>query len=317
MSNPSFEFDVAISFLAADEGLAVQLAEQLRDRYKVFVYSERQKELAGKDGLEQFSRIFGGESRVVAVLYRDGWGKTKWTRVEETVIKERALDTGWDFLLVVALDNSGAPVWLPKTKIWLGYERFGLQAAAGVIDARIHENGGLAVKETARQRAERFAGETRRNRERASWLTSDEGLRAAMKEIVSLFTQLEAEVKAIAELADAPPIEYKQHTRGHLCVVRTPRVSIIVKWAQRFSNSLNDSGLHIEEFDGVVFLESERGASQRPLTRRTETSFQFGRDEAGVSGWQEGGPGSRFYTSTQLVDHYLNRLLDRISAIQG
>ena len=57
MNNSEFEYDVAFSFLADDEPLVVQIADQLRERYQVFLYSERQKELAGKDGVEQFSEI--------------------------------------------------------------------------------------------------------------------------------------------------------------------------------------------------------------------------------------------------------------------
>ena len=51
-----YKYDVAISFLAQDEPLAVQLADALRDRMTVFVYSEQQKELVGKDGLEEGQR---------------------------------------------------------------------------------------------------------------------------------------------------------------------------------------------------------------------------------------------------------------------
>jgi hypothetical protein len=36
---------------------------------------------------DQFSKVFGEESRVVAILYREQWGQTKWTRIEETAIK--------------------------------------------------------------------------------------------------------------------------------------------------------------------------------------------------------------------------------------
>ena len=61
MADPSagFKYDVAFSFLTRDEGLALQLNDLLQDRIKTFVYSERQKELAGTDGEVQKRKIFG------------------------------------------------------------------------------------------------------------------------------------------------------------------------------------------------------------------------------------------------------------------
>ena len=141
MNEIEFKYDVAFSFLSEDEKIAETIANELRDRMEIFIYSERQKELAGKDGLESFSRVFQEESRVCAVLYRPNWGNTKWTRVEETAIKNRAFEKGWEFLVFIALESSQIPVWLPNTKIWIGFERFGIQGVTSVIDARFQEAG--------------------------------------------------------------------------------------------------------------------------------------------------------------------------------
>ena len=46
-ASPSeFLYDVAFSFLAPDEAIAVQLNEELRDRMRTFLYSEQQKAIA-------------------------------------------------------------------------------------------------------------------------------------------------------------------------------------------------------------------------------------------------------------------------------
>jgi hypothetical protein len=50
MSELHERYDVAISFLAQDEPLALQLRQQLSSNVTVFIYSEHQKELVGKDG---------------------------------------------------------------------------------------------------------------------------------------------------------------------------------------------------------------------------------------------------------------------------
>src|SRR5438270_2107609 len=101
------KYDAAVSFLQQDEELARDLVDRVRDRISVFIYSEQQKELAGSDsdGVDTFTRVFAVESRVVVVLYREGWGQTRWTRVEETAIKTRWFNEGFSFLLVIALDQ--------------------------------------------------------------------------------------------------------------------------------------------------------------------------------------------------------------------
>ncbi|MER9236229.1 hypothetical protein NKI56_29970 [Mesorhizobium sp. M0622] len=42
---------------------------------KTFIYSERQKELAGTDGQTTFSEVYGKKARIVVILYRTEWGK--------------------------------------------------------------------------------------------------------------------------------------------------------------------------------------------------------------------------------------------------
>ena len=54
-----FEYEVAFSFNAMDEGIAAQLNDLLSPRLKTFIYSERQREIAGTDGQESFSNVYG------------------------------------------------------------------------------------------------------------------------------------------------------------------------------------------------------------------------------------------------------------------
>lgn len=148
-----FKYDVAFSFLAEDENIVERIADELRDRIEPFIYSERQKDLVGKDGVETFSKVFKEDARICGVLYRPNWGKTKWTRAEETAIKDRVFEKGWECLVVISIDSSQIPPWLPKSKIWLGFERFGVQDAASVIDARFQEAGGSTYELTPSEKA--------------------------------------------------------------------------------------------------------------------------------------------------------------------
>ena len=94
MGESETKYDVAISFLHKDETLASAINARLSEQFNVFVYSKRQEELVGTNGLESFREAFLAESRLVVVLYREGWAKTPFTRVEEQAIKDRFLDDG-------------------------------------------------------------------------------------------------------------------------------------------------------------------------------------------------------------------------------
>lgn len=136
-------YDVAISFLAAeDEHLALRLADLLQDRFDVFVYSLKQRDLVGRDGFVEFSKVFAEQSRVVVVLHRAGWGDAGWTNVEQEAIQCRRFDTNWDFAVFVPVDGTPLPKWFPKARIWGGLQRLGPEGLAGVIEARISDAGG-------------------------------------------------------------------------------------------------------------------------------------------------------------------------------
>ncbi|MCX6911329.1 MAG: hypothetical protein NTY01_25250 [Verrucomicrobia bacterium] len=69
MNTKNYKYDVAFSFLQEDEALAQQLSDLLKGRVTTFIYTERQKELAGTDGEQTFNRVFGQEARIVVILH--------------------------------------------------------------------------------------------------------------------------------------------------------------------------------------------------------------------------------------------------------
>jgi hypothetical protein len=200
-------YDVAFSFLSQDEPLASALYDELAKDLKVFVYSNKQKELAGADGVEVFRQTFYSQSRMQVVLYRNGWGKTDWTAIEERAISERGLRHGWDSILFVNLDGSKTPGWLPETRLWLNFERFG-HLLAGAIKFRALELGSKLVPETALDRAKRLesVATTRRNRETKLTYLSVE---AATAEWNSFCIELNQQLAAIQTTYRSAQIAYE------------------------------------------------------------------------------------------------------------
>ncbi len=124
--NDAPKWHVAISFLFADEPVARDLTERLTG-FKVFFFPKAQEELAGTDGLETLRTTFREDSLLNVVLYRMGWGETRWTRVEETGIKEAGIsDRGWDTLMFVSLDTKSViQKWFTETKIRFNFYESG------------------------------------------------------------------------------------------------------------------------------------------------------------------------------------------------
>jgi hypothetical protein len=193
IDNP--QYDVAISFLSKDEAIASAIYQKLAEGLQVFFFPRNQENLAGTDGLESMRKPFFDDSRVKVVLYREPWGRTAWTRVEETAIKEACLAHGWGRLLFIVLDRTNPlPVWLPQNHVRFNYEDFGLEQAVGAIKARVQENGGQYLPLTAIRRAQLFEAEEQ-FREDKSRMDSEGGRKRILNNVVELFRLVEKRLR--------------------------------------------------------------------------------------------------------------------------
>jgi hypothetical protein len=148
-------YDVAISFVFRDQSTAQALHDELvASGLEVFFFPRRQEELAGTNGMESMRAPFLG-ARVNVVLFREPWGQTPWTRVEDTAISERCFKGGWSSLMFVQLDKtSPLPAWLPPMHVRFSFEDFGLTQLVGAIKLRVQEQGGVIKRVDAKGKAE-------------------------------------------------------------------------------------------------------------------------------------------------------------------
>lgn len=275
MNSKKYKYDVAFSFLAQDEERAFLINELIKDRTNNFIYSDRQKELAGKDGMESFSKVFEKEACIVVIILRKEWGNTKWTRLEQTAIKNRGLEKGFDFVFpIIIADRNNSPEWLPKPKIWYDLDRFGVKGAAAAIEERLKEIGVELKEETSAELGMRKHRMIEAEKKRMKFLNSGEGVRSADNEVIKLFN----EIKKVAK-----EIEKKENTRIPVKIesvfVRLDydNYIMILNWISRCVNSLNDARLKVrvlkKEFMEEVQLE--------------EVNFLFDQNLAGTLGWKE------------------------------
>jgi len=314
MENPEYKYDVAFSFLAEDEGLATELNDLIQDRFQTFLYAKSQEIVAGTDGEETFNAVFGKEARSVVVLYREGWGESPWTRIEETAIRNRAFEQGYDFVKFIPLDDiPSVPKWLPRTQIWIGLKRCGTRGAASVIEARIEELGGEPSEETVTNMATRLDRSLKFQEKRENFLHSVEGVNTANKEFEALYEELEKLIKAIKTSVSSFSIQLRR-TRCQIVVLSLGR-GLSIDWQCHYANSLRNAQLDVTlwrghpPFVGQAFLE-------KPKKLRTER-FIFDLLPSEQCCWMSSGQEARPYTTEDLASFALKSCMNQDERRRG
>ena len=311
IDNP--KYDVAISFLSKDSHKAVALNEKLSEGLAVFFFPRRQEELAGTEGLESMREPFYDNSRVDVVLYSDGWGKTPWTRIEETAIKDACLAFGWHRLFFLVLDRVVAlPVWLPHTHVRFDYAEYGLEQAVGAIKARVQEMGGTSVRLTPAKRAEMLKAEEQYLEDR-SRMNSHAGLNQIVKSVRRLFDEIQRHCKELNESGRAfirCEVVFAEQSDVQTCVITNDEVGMTVVWNQPWANILDDAVLVVREFKDRLMLPSEmkhRIYVDQPRKDR-EVVYSPDLSLAREYGWKD--RKTEFFSSEALAEKCVISLLD-------
>jgi hypothetical protein len=310
-----FKYEVAFSFLDRDRELALAVKDLLGDM-PAFVYSDRREEITGQNGVDAYSAVFSRDARVIVVLFRDGWGATDWTAIEQTAITTHGLKLRWETVLLVKLDEHSLPVWVPPSSIYADFEKFGTTGLAAVTRNMVSRAGGTTKEETVKELAERAARELRRAEDRKILLTSNRGNKLARDEWENLCDAFTAMIEALKSTDGAPQFDFSRDAalpvcRDYVSILRSRLGSIELYWHCPYADTLSESGLSIEHFIGFKARETERiHQSVKPKPLGAE-KYRFDIDSAQRHGWKAE-KGGRFYGSTELARHHIDRLLDRV-----
>ncbi len=302
-----YKYDVAFSFLQEDEGVARQLNDLLSPRLRTFAYFDRQEELAGTDGEKTFNCVFGKDARIVAVLYRARWGQTPWTRIEETAIRNRSYNKGYDFVLMIPMDTPPCtPEWLPKTRIWIGLDRWGIAGAAAAIEARVQEAGGMPHEETPLEQAQRIARQKKAEEKRQAFLGSESGVNQANKEVEFLYAAIEKAAAEINEAGGDIQLSCKRALPKALNLHAWDLMAYTT-WDNKFANTLHQSELLIRT---LKRMPSDIRHEAPPRTLSAEQLY-FDAPTPGIYGWVSKS-NNRFFTSQDLAEYCVKLFLDRL-----
>jgi|SRR6267142_703162 len=315
IENP--KYDVAISFLSKDEAIAAGIYQKLTAGLQVFFFLRNGEDLAGTDGLESMRRIFLDDSRLMVVLYQEPWGKTAWTRVEETAIKEACLEHGWQRLLFIVLNQaSSIPVWLPQNHIRLNYPDCGLEQIIGAIKLRVQDNGGQCLPLTAMKRAEIFKAEELFRRDK-SRMNSAEGIEAILNSVGELFRHIEnrcTEINAQRFLHIRCSADFRERNATQICCMTDGRVGMVVAWSQPYSNVLDNSSLRVSEYKGGLILPNEMGQRMylAQPEKLQETEYLPDLSLAREYGWRHD-TATEFFSAYALAEECVIHFVDLVN----
>lgn len=301
MSQTEFKYDIAFSFLGADEPLARELNTRLKDRVSTFIYSdaERQTRLAGRDGEEAFARVFGEEARTVAVLYRAGWGEKGFTAAEAAAIRNRAFDHSYEFTTFIPLDDPPAvPKWLPKNRIWFDMKKWGKDGAAAVLESRIREHDGEPTEASFEALAAQKVRAQREADERFAFLHRPDVFARASEEFERVFTEVRRACEGSSGLVSGP---FRKDAWCWMDAEGPRRVTFSFESNPRTQDFA--CRLRVIDYDGTSRYDDGNYT--------TELHFDFGPD--GDLGWRSGtdyGKG-KFYTSAALVERFAKILIGK------
>lgn len=198
-------------------------------------------------------------SRVNVVMFREPWGKTPWTGIEQTAITERCLESGWEALMFVQLDDSSQiPKWLPKTNVRFALASYGLEQLAGAVKARVQEQGGvlkpldpMTEARRIKRKADYYKDREELMRDR-QWIEAQvhQNIRTAFARVHEMVSEINSEHDLQIDIGKA---NYQS------CVMRCGYVSLGIWWEQPIYNSVvNDRNgecyLRVAEFSGPLVI---------------------------------------------------------------
>jgi hypothetical protein len=304
-----YEYDVAFSFHSIDEGLAEQLNDLLQDRCKTFLYSKRQEVLVGTDGEQRFNSVFGVGARCVVVFYRKEWGETPFTRIEQTAIRNRAFTAGYDFTIVIPTETPpSVPPWLPKTRLWYGLSRFGLEGAAAVVEARVQELGGEPRIESVQDRAARLQRVEDFKKARKRFQDSAEGVGRANEAFGLLTEKLQADAAGIVA-TNVSLTSLKVRKIQDYWLISGLRVCVVVSWQMRYNNSLDGSVLRADTYTGVPRLPGLIPDMDEPR-RLARAEFNYELIGSDRQAFVERAGKKRTFSPEELSDYLLRAYMD-------
>ena len=155
---PTYEFDVAVSFAREDCELVEEIVSRLKDTgIAVFYDTDYQADMWGEDLVEYLDQIYRVKARYAIMFISRSYAEKMWTRHERRSALARGLEQRSAYILPVRLDSTALD-GLPPT---VGYLDARLIGPDGIVSAALAKLRGIppaqpaAITRVPRKEAER------------------------------------------------------------------------------------------------------------------------------------------------------------------
>lgn len=307
----NFQYDIAFSFSADKEHVANKLNELLTNRVECFIYSERQKELAGADGEDKFNTVFQYQARIVVIILSKTWGQTKWTKIEETAIRNRGYEHGYDFVVVIPTESGiQIPKWLPKNRLWVNIERWGLKSAAASLEARVIEAYGVVKEETTLQKAKSAKEEISKINSNHAIINSELGVKKFYEEIERINGY--ANEKFSDFIKEIPDWQMEKHntTNGGV-LIRSYNHCLFTQVIPYAVNSAEEAKIRFQVWDGLFNIHLNKTDSFYRYLCLNDESFTFFINKHDEICWKN--KSKKEVYSTKIFDDYFDNLITNVA----
>jgi hypothetical protein len=166
------------------------------------------------------------------------------------------------------------------------------------------ERGSQVREESVAEQARRLSNTAERTERRRQFLNSDVGVRASKDSFAALPEALQV---AATEAGDTYPVKTK--SEAGKVVVLGKKLGLSVVWRLEYANSLKDSALKVEIWNGHPPLVTARSIYDDQKKRLHTANGGYDHDGDNTHGWKMSGDG-RILSINQFAEFLLKELIE-------
>lgn len=144
---------------------------------------------------------------------------------------------------------------------------------------------------------------------RQAFLDSTSGVRTAKLEIINLFIEIEQIISTSNK--KEIPFKIKIATRQNECLLYCRRFTLQILWISKYKNTLKESVLSMRLWKGTKPINGSSFFHIMKPKLIKEWFFAFNLNERGEKEWNEASADQRFFSTKQLAQIAISRLIKR------
>ncbi|MET4341158.1 hypothetical protein ABIC08_002743 [Bradyrhizobium sp. RT9b] len=197
------------------------------------------------------------------------------------------------------------PPWLPKTRLYVGLQRWGIEGAAAAIESRATERGSNPHEETVAERADRLRRSRDIKEKQQQFQSTEVGVKSAIQAYEDFSRAIEQHSEAISK--SGVGIAAKRSQEFRILTGLSP-CNAICSFRPYYANSLEGAHLLFDVFKGFPSLPGFYGWEKAIKLKSLRYSYQLVRPD--YHAWVGVDEKGRDFAPQQLADHVLRTYMD-------